>query len=160
MKTLIVYYSLEGNTEYAAKLIAEKLGADLLCLAPVKAYPTGKIQKFIWGGKSAVMAETPDLQPYDFAAAAYGRIIFGSPVWASNIAPPPRTFIRDNDFSGKRFAAFLCESGSGAEKAFEKLKNVLNTDHFDAETVLIDPKSRPNAANEQKITAFCGKLKQ
>ena len=30
MKTLIVYYSLEGNTDYAAKKIAERTGADLI----------------------------------------------------------------------------------------------------------------------------------
>lgn len=29
MKTLIVYYSLEGNTKMVAERIAEKTGADL-----------------------------------------------------------------------------------------------------------------------------------
>ena len=41
MKTIIVYYSLEGNTEYAAKELANLLGADLLRLHPKKAYPDG-----------------------------------------------------------------------------------------------------------------------
>ena len=36
MKTLIVYYSHEGNTDFVAKKIAEKTGADLLKLVPVK----------------------------------------------------------------------------------------------------------------------------
>ena len=61
MKTMIVYYSLEGNTEFAAEKIAAKLGADLLRIQPVKAYPSGGFRKFLWGGKSAVMAETPKL---------------------------------------------------------------------------------------------------
>jgi flavodoxin len=30
MKTLIVYYSLEGNTRMIAEKLAEKTGADLL----------------------------------------------------------------------------------------------------------------------------------
>ena len=38
MKTLVVYYSLEGNTEYVAEKIREALGADLLKLVPKKAY--------------------------------------------------------------------------------------------------------------------------
>ena len=59
MKTLIVYYSLEGNTEFAAKTIASALGADMLKLEPVKAYPTSGFKKFFWGGKSAVMEEKP-----------------------------------------------------------------------------------------------------
>ena len=160
MKTLIVYYSLEGNTDYAAKLIAEATGADLLCLEPVKAYPTGKVSKFIWGGKSAVMSETPELRPYAFDAAAYGRIIFGFPVWASTIAPPLRTFIRSNALKGKKIAAFACQTASGAEKAFVKLKDELGIDALEAELTLLDPKIKPDPANEEKLRAFCDSLKE
>ena len=52
MKTLIVYYSLEGNTEYAANRIAEKLGADTLRLYPVKEYKSTGAGKFLDGGHS------------------------------------------------------------------------------------------------------------
>ena len=76
MKAIIIYYSLEGNTEYTAKLIASELNADLFKLEPKKAYPTGKISKFVWGGKSAMMSESPDLQPYQFDAVSYDYIIF------------------------------------------------------------------------------------
>ncbi len=158
MKTLIVYYSLEGNTAYAAERIAAETGADTLRLAPVKAYPTGGFRKFFWGGKSAVMAETPALEPYRFDAAAYDRIVFGFPVWASNIAPPIRTFIKENSLAGKRIAAFACEGGSGAEKAFGKLKAALGISALEAEAALIDPKARPDAENDRKIAAFCAAL--
>ena len=158
MKMIVVYYSLEGNTDLAAKKIAEKTGADLLRLEPEKAYPDSGFRKFFWGGKSAVMAETPALRSYAFDAAAYDRIVFGSPVWAGNMTPPLRTFIKENDLRGKRFAAFACESGSGAEKAFAKMKALLGVDTFDAQLVLIDPKSKPNDANDAKIDAFCAKL--
>ena len=66
MKTLIVYYSLEGNTQYAAERIAAAIGAETLRLTPEKAYPDSGFKKYFWGGKSAVMAETPKLQPYEF----------------------------------------------------------------------------------------------
>ena len=155
MKTLIVYYSLEGNTAYAAEKIASALGADTLRLEPVKAYPDSGFRKFFWGGKSAVMAETPELQPYDFNADAYDRIIFGFPVWAGNVTPPIRTFIKENRLTGKHIAAFACESGAGAEKAFGKLKAALGIDRLDAELILIDPKAKPSAENEQKLKAFC-----
>ena len=158
MKTIIVYYSLEGNTDFAAGKIAEKLNADLLRLVPEKAYPDSGFRKFFWGGKSAVMAETPALQAYAFDPSAYDRVIFGFPVWAGNMAPPLRTFIKDNDLNGKRFAAFACESGSGAEKAFAKMKAALGIDRLDAELILIDPKTKPNDANLAKIDAFCAGL--
>ena len=63
MKTAIVYYSMGGNTALAAGKLAEGLDADLIEVKPVKAFPDKGLKKFLWGGKSAVMAETPALQP-------------------------------------------------------------------------------------------------
>ena len=71
MAAIVVYYSLEGNTAYAAERIASELGADLLRLYPEKEYPDGGFKKFFWGGKSAIMAETPKLKPYTFDAEDY-----------------------------------------------------------------------------------------
>ena len=158
MKTIIVYYSLEGNTEYAANRIAEGIGADLLRVVPARAYPNSGFKKFFWGGKSAVMCETPTLLPYDFDGDAYGRVILGFPVWAGNIAPPIRSFVRQNDLRGKRVAAFVCQSGAGAEKAFGRLKALLGVEALEGELVLIDPKDRPDAGNAARIRAFCERL--
>ncbi len=160
MPTLIVYYSLNGNTEYAANRIADTCGFDTLRLVPVKAYPDKGFKKFFWGGKSAVMAETPELEPYEFDPAKYDRIVFGFPVWAGNVTPPIRTFVRDNDLAGKQIAAFACQSGSGAEKAFGKLKSALGIDRFAAQLKLIDPKAKPKQENERKIEEFCRKLQE
>ena len=160
MKTLIVYYSLEGNTEYAVNKIAQACGFDTLRLVPAKKYPDRGFKKFFWGGKSAVMAETPELEPYTFDADSYDRIVFGFPVWAGNVTPPIRTFVRDHDLRGKRIAAVACQSGAGAEKAFAKLKAAVGIDALEAELVLIDPKAKPNAENDRKIDDFCRKLLQ
>ena len=54
MKTIIIYYSLEGNTESVAKKIAKELDADLLHLEPVKAYPSEGGRKYFWGGKAVI----------------------------------------------------------------------------------------------------------
>ena len=159
-RTIIVYYSMEGNTALAAEKIAGLLGADTLRISPKKAYPSSGFRKFLWGGKSAVMAETPELEPYQFNSGDYDRVILGFPVWAGNITPPLRTFLKENSLQGKHIAAFACQSGSGAEKAFEKLKACIGTDRLEAELILIDPKSKPDAENETKIREFCGQLGQ
>ncbi|MBR5949190.1 MAG: NAD(P)H-dependent oxidoreductase [Clostridia bacterium] len=160
MKTAIVYYSLNGNTAFTAELIAKKLGAELIRIKPEKAYPSKGLMKFFHGGKSAIKNETPKLKPYSFDAEKYERIIFGSPVWASNIAPPLRTFIEENkaSISGKRFAAFVCLSGSGATKAMDKLKHCLGADTLEAELALVDPKDKPQSANDKRIADFCDAL--
>lgn len=161
MKTAIVYYSMGGNTAFAAQKIAAALGADLIVIEPQKQYPDKGFRKFFWGGKSAVMAETPALLPYAFEAERYEQVIFGFPVWAGNITPPLRTFIRDNRqaLQGMRVAAFACQSGSGAEKAFRRLTECLGVGALAAKLVLIDPKDKPAAANEEKIRAFCDSLR-
>ena len=160
MKTLIVYYSLEGNTEYAASRIADATGADTLKLIPKKAYKSKGLAKFLWGGKSAMMAEKPELEPYDIDLSEYGRIVFGFPVWASNFTPPLRTFIEENkaQISGKDLAAFACQSGSGAEKAFTKLKKELGIDEFEVEAVFIDPKSKQADSTDFAIDMFSREL--
>lgn len=160
MKTLIVYYSLEGNTEYAASRIADATGADTLKLIPKKAYKSKGLAKFLWGGKSAMMAEKPELEPYDIDLSEYGRIVFGFPVWASNFTPPLRTFIQENkaQISGKDLAAFACQSGSGAEKAFTKLKKELGIDEFEVEAVFIDPKSKQADSTDFAIDMFSREL--
>ena len=158
MKTIIVYYSLEENTHYVAQKIAENIGADLLRLHPKKAYPRGGFKKFFWGGKSAVMAQKPALEPYAFKADEYERMIIGFPVWANNVAPPLRTFVSENDLSGKHVSAFACQSGSGAEKAFAKLTAAAGVEKLENELILIDPKSKPSAENERKIKEFCDTL--
>ena len=66
--------------------------------------------------------------------------------------------MKDNDLKGKRIAAFACQSGSGAEKAFGKLKAAIGIDNLEAELVLIDPKTKESADNDRKIKAFCEKL--
>ena len=160
MNTVIVYYSMSGNTDWTARALAAQLGAELLRIEPEKAYPDKGFRKFFWGGKSAVMAETPPLRPYVFDADRYDRVILGFPVWAGTFAPPLRTFLRDHapSLAGKRVAAFACQSGSGAEKAFARLQTALGRP-LDATLILIDPKTRPAPENDGKIREFCDRCK-
>lgn len=162
MNTLIVYYSLERNSEYAAQKISAQTGADLLRLVPKKAYKDKGFAKFVWGGKSALMAEKPELEAYSVDLSAYDRIVFGFPVWASNFTPPLRTFIEDNKaaLSGKQFSAFACQTGAGADKALKKLAECLDIDGFGQTAVFIDPKSKHKEDTDQKIDEFAAALSE
>ena len=161
MNTAIVYYSMHGNSELVAERIVAKLDADIIKIEPDKAYPDKGAKKFIWGGKSAVMGEKPVLKPYEFDASKYDEIIIGFPVWASRPAPPIWTFLNDRkeELKGKKIATYACQSGNGAEKAFEKIKKLLEIETFEAELILIDPNTKVNAENDKKIDTFCDKIK-
>jgi flavodoxin len=151
---------MSGNTAQTAERIASILGAELIRIEPVKEYHKEGMKKFVWGGMSAVMGETPRLHPYRFDAD-YDRVIIGTPVWASNIAPPIRSFIKQNrdNLRGKVNAAFFCYAGGGADKASAKLRKLLSLDSFDAELVLIDPKDKPKPEDDAAIVSFCKQLK-
>ena len=159
MKTAVVYYSMSGNTEQTAEKIARQTGADLIRIEPVKEYPSTGFKKFLWGGKSAVMGDTPALQPYRFDVD-YDAIVIGTPLWAGTMAPPIKSFINENreKLSGKSISAFICCAGGGAEKAFEKIKAEVGTDTLSAQMILINPKEKPSDENEAKIKAFGDKL--
>ena len=161
MKKIIVYYSLEGNTEYVADKLSDAIGAGKLRLIPEKAYVDKGFAKFIWGGKSAVMAEKPKLKPYALDTG-FEEIIIGFPVWAANIAPPIRTFVYENKelLKGKRISAFACQGGSGAEKAFGKLRSLLEIDDFYSTAVFIDPKDKLSDENKVRLDTFIKKLKE
>ena len=158
MKTLIVYYSLEGNTRWAAERIAEKLDADTLRLVPKAAYPDKGFKKFLFGGKSAVMKETPELEPYEVDLAQYERVILATPVWAGTMAPPLRAFLQKEDLSGKRFALVASSMGGSPGRTFENIKALLGVTEDVPTLSLRDPKSHPSQANEDALAAFCGKL--
>lgn len=164
MRTAIVYYSMSGNTAYAAGKIAEGIKAlgevDIIRIEPKNAYPDKGVKKFFWGGKSAVMGETPALQHYEFHIEKYDRIIFGTPVWASTFVPPLRTFINENpDVKNKKIAVFTCFSGGGADKAIAKMKKYLDIEKFVAELILIDPKDKEKEEDDAKIEEFCSALR-
>ena len=160
MKTAIVYYSMSGNTAQTAEKITAELDSDLIRIEPVKEFPSEGARKFIWGGMKAVMGNKPRLQPYVFNGG-YDRVIICSPVWASNIAPPIRSFIHENreSLNGRSIAAVVCFAGGGADKALLKLKQLLGIESLEAELVLVDPKDKPTEDNEKKIKEFCEKLK-
>ena len=160
MRTLIVYYSLGGNTAYAAERIAHRIGADTLRLVPAKEYSGKGLKKYVVGGKSVMFAEKPELIDYDVNLAKYDHIIFGFPVWASNFAPPLRTFISEHKaiLRRKEIYAFACQKASGAEKAMARLRKFIRVNEFNVEGVFIEPKRNHSKETDAIIDEFSDAL--
>ena len=163
MKKLIVYYSMDGNTQYIAEKMADHFGSDsdILRLVPKKAYLDKGFAKYVWGGKSAIMGEKPVLEPYSVDFSLYDEIIIGFPVWAGTFAPPVRTFVFENKekLQEKKISVYACQAGGGAEKAISKLKDFLGIADFSATAVFLDPKTKPSEKNNNILEGFCNKEK-
>ena len=78
------------------------------------------------------------------------------------MAPPVRSFALENREALRdiKIAAFACQSGNGAEKAFRRLAESLGREEVSPTMVLIDPKTRPKADQDGKIQEFAGKLRE
>ena len=120
-RILMIYYSLEGNTEFAAQTAAENAEIDLERLIPAKEPPKKGFRKFMWGGSSVVFGETPALDPLKYSADDYEHIIVGFPVWASSFPPAINTYIKEHPFTGKKVDIIACSAGGSCEKAVNKL---------------------------------------
>lgn len=157
MKALIVYYSLEGNTDLVARKIAEKIGADVIRLVPEKEIPTGNVKKFIWGGKSAVFGERPKLTNEKIPVDEYDTVILGTPVWAGTFTPALMTFFSQVKFTGKGVYLFACHAGGGAvaEKCFAKMGKYLDGNTIRHTIDFTDPAKGQDSNVAEKIDAFC-----
>ena len=158
MKTAVVYYSLEGNTRYAAEKVADALEADIIELVPKKAYPDRGFKKFFWGGKAATMKDKPELEPYGFDSSKYDLVVLCTPVWAGTFTPPLRTFLSENDLSSKRVAVVASSSGGSAEKCISRLMEAAGASSIAAQVSLVDPKTRPSEENEKLLNDFTDEL--
>lgn len=125
MKTLVIYYSLTGNTKLIAETIAKTTNADILELKPQKDINPKGLMKYFWGGKLVMFKEEPALLPFSTNLKTYDLIIFGTPVWASTFAPALRTFFAQNKIVNKKIALFCCHGG-GKGKTLEKMKEALD----------------------------------
>ncbi|HOP25760.1 MAG TPA: flavodoxin [Candidatus Sabulitectum sp.] len=140
MKTLVVYYSLEGNTKLVADAVANALEADTVRLVPADQPSASGAARYFWGGRAAIMKKAPKLEPLEFIPEEYDLVFLGTPVWAWTFAPPIRSFLRDHDLSGKKVALFCCHGG-GPGKAIEKLESAVSGEVV-SKMLFRDPLSR------------------
>ena len=111
-KTLVLYYSLTGNTKLVAEEIANRLGADIEEITCVDPYDTNFqacIQRCLQEREAGVL---PELQPLKADLSKYETIFIGYPVWFGTYATPVITFLKDADLSGKKIVP-VCTFGSG-----------------------------------------------
>jgi flavodoxin len=119
MRTLVVYFSLTGNTEFVAKIISEQLDADL-CQVVDKKHKKGKLI-YLKGGAASIREKLTKIEVQK-SVDKYDLIVVGSPIWAGKIAPAIRTFLSLNDLSDKKSAFFITLGGNKPEKSFVNMR--------------------------------------
>ncbi|MDD5679209.1 MAG: flavodoxin [Kiritimatiellae bacterium] len=119
MRNLVVYYSYTGNTELAAKTLAEIIKADIIKIEDVdrpskdKAYKAGK--------EASIQGKSWPVKPFKTDLSAYDRIFVGCPVWFGMPTPEFNAFVEQVDFSGKQVVVFVTLGGGGYDKAVKSM---------------------------------------
>ena len=110
-KKLIVYYSYTGNTRKIAENIQKKLNCDILEIKPVVPYSTDYQTVVDQEQNNSSAKKTPEIQDINTDLSKYDEIILGTPVWWYTIVPVIRTFLKENDLSGKTIKSFATNAG-------------------------------------------------
>ena len=110
-KKLVVYYSYTGHTKMIAKRIEEKLGCDILEIKPIIPYSTNYQTVVNKEQNNESSNKTSQIEKIDKDLKKYDEIIIVSPVWWYTIAPVIRTFLKQNDLSGKTIKPFATNAG-------------------------------------------------
>ena len=128
-KTLVVYFSASGNTENAAKHIAEATKGDLFELEPKEPYTDDDLNWRDENSRVNYEHENEGARDIELVSSAvenwesYDTVFIGYPIWWQIAAWPVNNFVKNNDFTGKTVIPFctstssgLCESGNLLEE--------------------------------------------
>ena len=138
MRSVIYYYSLEGNTENIVNRIVEGTQRDVCRLVAHRAYPKNGL-KYFFGGMDVVLKRTPKLEPLSKRPESYDLIVLATPVWASSYVPAFRSFLKEHNLSGKKIILVATTSGGDASKCFEAMKASLGESDIVGEFTVKSP---------------------
>ena len=156
-RSIIIFYSYEGNTRFIAHTIAKEIRADILELKPKKDMNSKGFMKYFWGGKSVMLKQKPKLEPYDFTPDNYDFILIGTPVWSFTFTPALRTFFSQISIKNKKIAVFCCHEG-GMRNTLDNMVDNLPGNTIIGKNDFNHPLVKNKNENEKKAVAWAKEL--
>jgi flavodoxin len=155
MKSLVVYYTRTGTAKFVAETVAAELGSDVEQVVDLKKRE-GKLGWLI-AGRDATGEKLTKIAPATRSIADYDLIVIGQPVWAWRPTPAIRTYVKQNDLTGKKVALFFtCDSNP--KEAIEKTKALMPKAVFVGDLFL--SKALANKEDTlKKVVDWCQTLK-
>jgi flavodoxin len=138
MKSLIAYFSREGNnyvsgrivnlpvgnTEVAANLIRKLTGGDTFRIHTVKDYPADYNETTAVAKQELRENTRPELSGHVDNMDEYNLIFLGYPNWWGTMPMGVFTFLEEHDFSGKTIIPFCTNEGSGMGRSESDIKQI------------------------------------
>jgi flavodoxin len=122
MKTLIVFFSLTGNTRKIAQAISDELNGTLEEIQDTR--NRNGIAGYLLSIMEALFKKRSKIQEVKHDPSAYDLVIIGTPVWAFNISSPVRTYLEQKKNSINAAAFFVTCTASGGKKVLQDMTNL------------------------------------
>ncbi len=123
-KIAIVYLSRTENTEAVAKLIQEKVGGNLIALEKQDPYPENYQEIVAQVDRENEEGYLPPLKTKIENLKDYDILFVGFPTWDMQMPPPMKSFLTENDLSGKTVSPFNTNAGFGVGQGFDQLREL------------------------------------
>ena len=132
-KILVVYYSAQNHTKTIAEKIAENLNADTFEIVPEEVYTNDDLN---WtNSNSRVSREHNDESLRNVKLKNtkvdnwddYDTVLIGYPIWWGIAAWPVDTFVKANNFEGKKVIPFCTSASSGLGQSGRLLQTEANS---------------------------------
>ena len=151
MSKLVVYFSYTGNTRMIANKIKEKLNCDILEIKTVVPYSNDYDTVVNDEHNSEASNHLPEIQDISLDLSKYNEIILGTPVWWYRPVPAIRTFLTQNDLSGKVIKPFATNAG-WLGKTFKEIKTLCpDSEVADGMNIVFESYSDKLVTKEQEI---------
>lgn len=121
-KTLILYFSMSGNTQTVANYIHDAIGGDIIRLETVETYPEDYDELVDYAQQEQQENARPELKTTIENIDGYDTIFLGYPNWWGDLPMPIYTFLDEYDLSGKTIAPFITHGGSGLSGTDENIQ--------------------------------------
>ena len=135
-KILVVYYSAQNHTKSVAEKIAKNLNADTFEIVPEEVYSNDDLN---WtNSNSKVSREHNDESLRDVKLKNtsvsnwddYDTVLIGYPIWWGIAAWPVDTFVKANNFEGKKVIPFCTSASSGLGQSGKLLQKEANSGNW------------------------------
>ncbi|WP_439489807.1 flavodoxin family protein [Algoriphagus sp.] len=122
-KILIVYLTRTKNTKAVAEMIQKKVGGTLVSLELETPYPENYAAIVAQVAQENETGYLPPLKT-TIDLSKYKTVFVGFPTWGMQLPPPMKTFLSENDLSGKTVIPFNTNAGYGIGSSFDSVEEL------------------------------------
>lgn len=112
-KPLVAYFTRSGNTRTVADLLSRDLDGDLFEIEPATPYPADYFETVDQATHERERNFLPPLKASVANLGSYNTVFLGFPIWGASAPSIVRSFLANQDFSGKTIIPFNLHGGYG-----------------------------------------------